>query len=421
MRISLGFLLLLAAPLPTRAQLSDPDVQKLLNGDASYKARLDGWTDELMRDRQGVLDAAKFVQALRNKPDLESKNKEDWTNLASARTSIAARLADIDALRSKVDAALKEGPDADASAVLNDRKAWLERMDSNAKKLLGLTNETEKQAESLVASPPRPAGAPAAAQGASAGTKPANATLGSLPKASAPSKPIYERGAIIRGPLNQKRVALEFTGGSFADGGETILKALKKNDVKASFFLTGDFYRTPEFEDLIKKMKAEGHYLGPHSDKHPSYATEGDHPRTLISRDKFNADMDRNLEAMRKFDIQPKDARYFIPPSEVYTQEIATWAKKREMTLINYSPGTRTNADYMGDEGPSSEKMLKSVYARADNAKEHGLNGALLLMHLGAGPERTQDHLYDRLDEMIQQLKGRGYSFVRVDELLGEK
>ncbi len=45
----------------------------------------------------------------------------------------------------------------------------------------------------------------------------------------------------------------------------------------------------------------------------------------------------------------------------------------------------------------------------------HGLNGFLLLLHLGS---QRQDKMHVRLDPLLDQLAARGYSFVRVDEML---
>ena len=52
-----------------------------------------------------------------------------------------------------------------------------------------------------------------------------------------------------------------------------------------------------------------------------------------------------------------------------------------------------------------------------ESVASKGLNGFLLLLHLGVGPKRT-DKMSDRLDELLTALERRGYQFVRVDELL---
>lgn len=234
------------------------------------------------------------------------------------------------------------------------------------------------------------------------------------------SEPIFESGAIIRGPRDKKWIALEFTGGYYADGGTTILDQLSKRGIKASFFFIGDFYRNPQFANLIERIRDEGHYLGPHSDKHPLYATWEKPPKLLISREEFHADLESNMKEIEKFGIPREKAKVFIPPYEHYTQEIAQWTKERGMLLINYTPGTRSNADYMEDDDKnfvSSPEMVRSIleYEKKD---PDGLNGFLLLMHIGAGPKRTKDHLYDYLGNLLDELTRRGYTFVRVDEML---
>jgi len=48
-------------------------------------------------------------------------------------------------------------------------------------------------------------------------------------------------GAIIRGDISRKEIALVFTGDEFGDGGEVIRKTLSDNQVKWFYFI--DTYR----------------------------------------------------------------------------------------------------------------------------------------------------------------------------------
>jgi peptidoglycan/xylan/chitin deacetylase (PgdA/CDA1 family) len=208
---------------------------------------------------------------------------------------------------------------------------------------------------------------------------------------------------------------LVFTGDTFAEGGDHIANTLKTKQVNASFFFTGNFYRTHEFERLIKRLKSDGHYLGPHSDRHLLYCSWTNRDSLLVSRDQFTKDLLANYSAMEKFGIKKKEACYFIPPYEWYNDSISNWTRQMGIQLINYSPGTRSTADYTTPDLKnyrSSEEIMQSVKAKGDD-----LNGFILLLHIGTDPART-DKFYQRLDELIEFLRSRKYEFVRVDDLL---
>ena len=69
----------------------------------------------------------------------------------------------------------------------------------------------------------------------------------------------FDHGAIVRGDINKKQIALVFTADEFADGGKTILTTLEKQQIKASLFFTGRFYRNSAFKSLITQAKRQGH------------------------------------------------------------------------------------------------------------------------------------------------------------------
>lgn len=78
----------------------------------------------------------------------------------------------------------------------------------------------------------------------------------------------WVEGAIERGDRSEKKISLVFTSDGFIDGYQTIRATLKKHKIKGAFFFTGNFYRMPECESIVKGLKKDGHYLGPHSDRH---------------------------------------------------------------------------------------------------------------------------------------------------------
>ncbi|EEF59669.1 polysaccharide deacetylase family protein [Pedosphaera parvula] len=229
-------------------------------------------------------------------------------------------------------------------------------------------------------------------------------------------------GGIVRGPKTQKRIALEFTGHTFAEGAPIILDQLAKHQAKASFFLTGAFVTNPEFEPVVKRIIKEGHYLGPHSDKHLLYCPWDGPKKTLVSKDQFASDLENNLNKIQKHGLKRSQIRYWLPAYEWYNEEIVDWSRDKDLTLVNFTPGTRSNADYTGDKDKNfvpSKTILESIIKK-EQQDPNGLNGFLLLLHVGVGPNRT-DKMSDHFGELLDYLSSKGYQFVRIDELLDKK
>ncbi|MEX2235316.1 MAG: polysaccharide deacetylase family protein [Cyclobacteriaceae bacterium] len=232
---------------------------------------------------------------------------------------------------------------------------------------------------------------------------------------------VDDHGAIVRGDVSKKEIALVLTGDEFADGGTSIGETLGKHKIKAAFFLTGNFYSNPVFKKLISDLKKDGHYLGAHSDKHLLYADWTKRDSLLVSEEEFKKDLLANYERMAPYGIKAADALYFLPPYEWYNSQIARWTKQLGLQLINFSPGTRSAADYTYPEMQarylSSDQIYRSIidYEEKD---PHGLNGFILLIHIGTDPRRT-DKFYHKLDDLITELKKRKYRFVAITNLLG--
>ena len=226
-------------------------------------------------------------------------------------------------------------------------------------------------------------------------------------------------GAIIRGDVSKKQIALVFTGDQFADGGEIIANVLDRSMVKASFFLTGNFYKTPAFNSLIKKLKKDGHYLGAHSDKHLLYADWTKRDSLLVTKKQFLTDLRKNYKRMKSFQIMDVDAEYFLPPFEWYNDSISKWTNELGLRLVNFTPGTRSAADYTypGMNGYRSSEEIYNSIMEYEKEDPHGLNGFILLTHIGTD-ERRRDKFYNKLAKLIQELKNKGYSFVKIDQLL---
>jgi peptidoglycan/xylan/chitin deacetylase (PgdA/CDA1 family) len=223
----------------------------------------------------------------------------------------------------------------------------------------------------------------------------------------------------VRGDTTAPQLALVFTGDEFADGGFHILQVLSDLDMKASFFLTGKFYKNPAFEDLLHALVRQGHYMGAHSDQHLLYCSWEDRNSLLVSRSLFRQDLLDNYTAMEPFGIAKEDAPYFLPPYEWYNDSIARWTRELGLQLVNYTSGTLSHTDYTipGTPAYRSSKEIYHSIVKYEAANETGLNGFILLVHIGTAPERT-DKFYLHLGELLEELISKGYEFNRIDTLL---
>ncbi len=231
---------------------------------------------------------------------------------------------------------------------------------------------------------------------------------------------IQSHGAAVRGDLTKKEIALVFTGDEYGEGLPSIIQTLKKENIWGSFFFTGRFYRNPIFKKDIQTLKDGFHFLGPHSDQHLLYCDWTKRDSTLVTRGLFLHDFNQNLKAMRDNQWLAPGNHFLIPPYEWWNDTVAKWANETGISLLSFTPGTGSNADYtwpeMGSSYKSSEAILQSI--KAFEAKDpNQLNGVVLLVHVGTDPRR-KDKFYNQLGTLITDLKAKGYQFKTVDEML---
>ncbi len=227
-----------------------------------------------------------------------------------------------------------------------------------------------------------------------------------------------DRGGITRGDRSRRELALVFTGGDYGEGSSHILDVLHRRRVQAGFFVTGDFLRKPGHDDVVRRMVAEGHYVGPHSDRHLLYAPWDDRDRSLVTQEEFRADLARNIADLRSLGaLRDAGPVYFIPPYEWYNARQVAWARDMGVTLFNFSPGSGSNRDYVPEGEPRfvpSRTILADILAYERNDSD-GLNGFILLLHVGAD---RRDKMFLLLESLLDELAARGYGFVRIDRLL---
>jgi len=226
---------------------------------------------------------------------------------------------------------------------------------------------------------------------------------------------VDENGALVRLGKDRKTIFLIFSADEYGEGADQILSTLSRNKIKGSFFVTGNFLRNLRFDNVVERIVSAQNYVGPHSDGHLLYSPWKNRDSLLITKDQFDRDITANLKELIRFGVKPEEVKYFLAPYEWYNAKISAWSEDRKMQLINFTPGVGTNADYTTPDMPkyrSSKELYDQLLHFEENSPDH-LNGAIILIHLGTHPDRS-DKFYNSLDQIIKTLKKKGYSFSRL-------
>jgi polysaccharide deacetylase family sporulation protein PdaB len=204
------------------------------------------------------------------------------------------------------------------------------------------------------------------------------------------------QGAIYwHGDLDEKKVALTFDDGPNEPYTSQVLKILKDNNVKATFFMVG---KNVEFFPLAAKAVAEGgHVIGNHSYDHPIMVLE----RSRRVHDEIARAGDAILKATGQ------EPYLFRNPYGAHDGMTLIQAEKLGYICIQWSVSSK---DW---ERPGVQKIINNVI-------KHVHNGGIILMHDGDktlhGGDRSQT--VQALSEIIRRLKEEGYEFVTVPQLL---
>lgn len=229
-----------------------------------------------------------------------------------------------------------------------------------------------------------------------------------------------EYGAVVRGDVAKKNIALVFSGDEHGDGTDTVLSTLRKYNVPASFFLSRKFYTNEAYKSAILKMMEDGHYIGLHAEKTVAYTTAASREKTLITEAQFKKDLHENYKHLAPFGIHKHDVLFFLPSCDSYNSKIVKWCEELQYPLIFGTPGTLLQDDKTTPEDgtgyKSSEAIYKSVL-QLESSDPHQLNGSIMVIHIGTDSTRT-DKFYHSLGDLIEYLDHRGYEFVEINELL---
>ncbi|OIK15327.1 polysaccharide deacetylase family protein [Bacillus sp. MUM 13] len=170
---------------------------------------------------------------------------------------------------------------------------------------------------------------------------------------------------------------------------QDMLAVLKKNQVKATFFLEGKW--TKNNPELAKMIQEGGHEIGNHSYSHPNMK--------IISSAASKEEMQKTNEIIEA--VTNKKCRWFAPPSGSFRDETVSIANSLKMGTIMWS------VDTIDWQKPSPEILIQRVMSKVHP-------GAFILMHPTESSARS-------LDTLIKQIKKKNLHLVTVTEALSEK
>jgi peptidoglycan/xylan/chitin deacetylase (PgdA/CDA1 family) len=233
------------------------------------------------------------------------------------------------------------------------------------------------------------------------------------------SRATFDEGAVIRGDRSRQEIALIFTGGDYGEGTEHILDVLRDRSIHASFFVTGDYLASESRRQLVRRMVADGHYVGPHSHGHLLYCSWEDRQETLVTEEQFRSDLERNIADLRALGALPQGQEiWFIPPYEWFNRDQVRWAERMGIRLFNFTPGTGSHRDWIPEDDSRfvSSRRIREEILEFERREPNGLCGHLLLLHLGSA---RRDKMHRELEPLVRALAERGYGFCTVSDLLG--
>jgi peptidoglycan/xylan/chitin deacetylase (PgdA/CDA1 family) len=221
--------------------------------------------------------------------------------------------------------------------------------------------------------------------------------------------------------------ALTFDGGSHANAADDIFDTLASRGVKSTMFLTGAFIK--RYTQTVIRAASDGHELGNHTMNHPRLTTYADDSRQSTRPEISRMSIIDELTATERLLAERAGGLRFAPlwraPYGEYNREICSWAVGAGYVHIGWRKGGawRVNLDtndWIPNAGSPGYKSPQEVFDKiiAIASRPGGLNGGIILMHLGTERKQRSQQVHTILGRMIDTLRGMGYEPVTVSSLL---
>ena len=183
---------------------------------------------------------------------------------------------------------------------------------------------------------------------------------------------------IWRKETKNKEVWLTFDDGPTPEVTPWILSVLKKENVKATFFLVGEHIE--QYPELVGSIINEGHLIANHSYSHKN--------GWLTSKKKYISDIEKCQELM------PKNSLFRPPYGKITKAQIAVLKAKYKIILWDV-----LGWDFLQNTTP--ERVKKNIL---NNTKA----GSIIVLH---NNQKSFKNLQSILAETIKSLNEKGFSF----------
>ena len=216
-------------------------------------------------------------------------------------------------------------------------------------------------------------------------------TEGKPPTGNASAEELKKYNAYFIGDTTQNTIYLTFDCGYENGNTEPILDALKKHDVKATFFVVGNFLETSP--EIVKRMIAEGHTVGNHTYHHLDMSS-------ISSMDAFKKET-QDVENLFEQITGTPITKFYRPPQGKYNIENLKMAQELGYHTFFWS---LAYVDWYQDKQPSKEEAFEKLLGRIHP-------GAIVLLH------STSDTNGAILDELLTKWEEMGYHFATLDDI----
>ena len=216
-------------------------------------------------------------------------------------------------------------------------------------------------------------------------------TPGQTPVAPNSVEALKQYDTAFLGNTEEKVLYLTFDAGYENGHTEAILDTLQKHNVKAAFFLVGNYLQ--KNADLVRRMVDEGHIVGNHTMSHPDMSAIAE-----------KAAFQQELEGLEKLfmEVTGKELpKFYRPPQGIYSEENLKMAQELGYKTVFWSLAYK---DWDNNKQPDAKYAQGKLLPRTHN-------GAVILLH------STSQTNAEVLDTLLTQWKNNGYRFETIDKL----